>query len=372
MGFMAARRPAEGLHTPWVLAGLASILLWLAGPAPAPAQPEGGQGPAPVRVAPVLEREVRPYVRLIGTSRAVRRSLVASEVAGRVVAMEARRGERVDRNGTLARIDPTVIRLKLDEARARLQEARATHENLKLELERARTLLERKSISNREYDDARFEVSAAKSRIEALEAQVRTLEHDLNRCTIRAPFGGFVVEEHTELGQWVREGGTIAEMADIDPMLVGVPVPDRYVRWVSAGQELPLRFDGLGDGADRTGRVRSVVPEGNEEARTFPVEVLVPNPEGDLLAGMSCEVRIPVGEKEERLLVAKDALVAGEAGTFHLFAVREGKAQRVEVEKGQAYEGFVAVSGGVSEGEPVVVEGNERLFPGQPVRVVEE
>jgi RND family efflux transporter MFP subunit len=317
----------------------------------------------------VEQREVRPYVRLIGTSRAFRRSLVASEVAGRVVAVEARRGERVERNGTLTRIDPTVFRLRLEEARAQLREARANQENLELELERTRTLLEQKSISNREYDDARFRARAAESRIEALKARIETLEHDLSRCTVRAPFGGFVVEEHTELGQWVREGGTIAEIADIDPILVTVPVPDRYVRHVAEGQALSLRFDGLGEGADRTGEVRSVVPVGNEEARTFPVEILVPNPEGDLLSGFSCRVLVPVGEEETRLLVPKDAVVPGEAGSFHLFAVREGRAVRVEVDKGQDHDGSVAVRGPVEPGDAVVVEGNERLFPGQPVRV---
>ena len=351
-----------------IRAGVVWLLLAAAAPSPAASQPEGEAGPAPVRVAPVVQREVRPYVRLIGTSRAVRRSLVASEVEGRVVAVEARRGERVERNGILARIDPTVFRLRLEEARAQLQEARADYENLQLELDRVRTLLERKSISNREYDDARFRARASESRIQALKARIETLEHDLNRCTIHAPFAGFVVEEHTELGQWVREGGTIAEMADIDPILVTVPVPDRYVRWVEPGQELSLRFDGLGEAADRTGRVRSVVPVGNEEARTFPMEILVPNPEGDLLAGFSCEALIPVGEEEVRLLVPKDALVAGEAGTFHLFVVRDGTALRVEVEKGQAHDGSVVVSGALNAGEAVVVEGNERLFPGQPVR----
>ncbi len=366
---MSLRRfkTGEGTFAVWI--GVLSVLAGLMGPVALWAQDQRASNAAPVRVAPVVRQEVRPYVRLIGTSRAFRHSLVASEVEGRVVAFEARRGEKVDRNGLLARIDPKVFRLQLKEARAQLREAEANHERAKLELQRIRTLYEGKSVSSREYDDVRFQAGALESRIRALEARIESILHDVNRCTVRAPFAGFVVEEHAEVGQWVREGGGVAEVADIDPILVTIPVPDRYVRFVGSGQAISLVFDGLGEDGEREGTVRSVVPAGNEQARTFPVEVLVPNPEGELLAGFSCVARIPVGGETPRLLVPKDALVPGEADAYHVFLVRDGKAEQVAVERGQAHGERVVVKGALDADEPVVVEGNERLRPGQPVVV---
>lgn len=353
-----------------VFTGLLLAALILAGAAAASAQPEQAREAAPVRVTPAVQREVRPYVLLIGTSGAFRRSVVASEVGGRVVAFEARRAQAVDRNGVLARIDRTRWTLQLKQARAELQEIRQTYQNALLKLKRTRALHEEKSISSRQYDDARFEAAALESRIAAIQARIEAIEFDLTRCVVRAPFAGIVAEEYTEVGEWAKEGGAIAEIVDIDPLLVTVPVPDRYVRHVAAGQVFAVRFFGLDRDGERQGTVRGVVPEGNKEARTFPVEILVPNPRGNLFAGLSCEVRIPVGKAESRLLVHKDAVVPG-GGDYHVFSVREGLAVRIPVERGQAYEGFVTVRGDLGPGEPVVTEGNERLRPGQPVRILD-
>jgi RND family efflux transporter MFP subunit len=296
---------------------------------------------------------------------------VASEVEGKVIAFGVRRGEAVEENGILARIDPRALSIDLEFARAQLMEAQKNYENANLELQRSEKLIRQKSISSREYDDVRFQAAALESRIRALRSRIEAIRYDLERCTVRAPFSGFVVAEHTEVGQWAKKGGAIAEIADLDPIVVTVPVPDRYVRFMEPKQKLRVLFHALGQEATVEGTVRALVPEGNENARTFPLEILVPNAENRLLAGMSCEVQFPVGPERDQNLVHKDAVVAG-GDTFHVFAVREGKAVLVPVEKGQAYDGSVVVQGDLREGETIVVEGNERLQPGQAVEIIHQ
>ncbi len=124
------------------------------------------------------------------------------------------------------------------------------------------------------------------------------------------------------MGQWVGEGGPVAELVDMDPMVVRVPVPERYVRFVEPGKEAALRFPGTAEGEEFSGTVRAVIPQGDRRSRTFPVEVAVPNPEGSVLAGMACEVEFPAARAEERLLVPKDALVLGSGGAV-VFVVKE-------------------------------------------------
>lgn len=335
------------------------------------AQEQGGGPAAPIKVGKVFVKTVRPYVRLIGTTRAFRHSLVASEVEGKVVAFDVRRGEAVEERGILARIDPRAFSIDLEFARAQLLEAEKNHEKARLELRRSEKLINQKSISNSEYDNVRFEAAALESRIRALQSKIEAIQYDIQRCAVRAPFAGFVVEEHTEIGQWAQKGGAIAEIADIDPIVVTVPVPDRYVRFMEQKQKLQIVFHALGDAGVLEGTVRALVPEGNENARTFPMEILVPNTKHRLLAGMSCEVRFPIGPSREHILVHKDAVVPG-GDTYHVFVIREGKAVLTPVEKGQAYDGHVVIHGDLRPEETVAVEGNERLRPGQAVRVLSE
>ena len=244
---------------------------------------------------------------------------MASEVEGKVIAFSVRRGEAVKQNGLLARIDQRALTIDLDFARAQIREAEKNHENAKLELKRSEVLFNKKSISSREYDDVRFQAGALESRIRALQARIEAIKYDLERCTVKAPFAGFVVEEHTEVGQWAKKGGAIVEIVDIDPMVVTVPVPDRYVLFMKPGQKLQVLFHSLGDDGMLEGTVRALVPAGNENARTFPAEILVPNSDSLLLAGMSCEVRFPVGPAEEHILVHKDAVMAAGGDEYSLF-----------------------------------------------------
>jgi len=289
----------------------------------------------------------RPGATLIGTVFPFRRSAVAGEAEGLVVEFPVRRGQRVEKGQVLARIQEQPYRLRLKAARAGLAEARENEAEARSELRRISALFEKKSVSSRTYDETAYRVKALRARIMALEAKIETIAYDMSRCTVKAPFDGFVVEEHIQVGQWIKRGGTVVTLAQMDPVLVVVPVPDRYVH-----------------------RVRSVIPQGDEKARTFPVEIEVRNRDLSLLAGMSCKVKLPVGSPKEALVVSKDAVVTRRRGS-HLFVVRDEKAVLVPVRRGEASGDRVAVYGELSAGEWVVVEGNERLRPGQPVRPME-
>jgi multidrug efflux pump subunit AcrA (membrane-fusion protein) len=128
-----------------------------------------------------------------------------------------------------------------------------------------------------------------------------------------------------------------------------------------------LEFGCLPGNQRRQGLVQDIIPQGNEKARTFPVRIRVDNPGYAMLAGMAPKVIFHAGDPFEALLVHKDAVVTG-GDSHHIFVVREGKAVREKILEGQAFGSSVAVAGNIHAGEMVVVEGNERLFPGQEVQ----
>jgi RND family efflux transporter MFP subunit len=158
-------------------------------------------------------------------------------------------------------------------------------------------------------------------------------------------------------------------LVEIDPILVTTPVPDRYIHFIKAGQKVELTFDFLPNNQTRQGLIRHIIPEGNENARTFPVQISVANKDFSILAGMSAKVNLPVGRAYEGVLVNKDAVVTSREG-HHIFVVQNGKAMRVPIKKRQAYGSLVVVEGEFSVGDWVVVEGNERLRQGQDVRAL--
>jgi len=345
-----------------------SILIWFA----FPLSNVMGQPPkrpaSPVVVEKVIRKHVRPIVTLIGTAEPHRKSVVAPPVQGLVVGFPVRKGQKIAKGDILVRIEKQPLLLQLKVARANLAEAKENHKNALSELKRITELYEKKSISNKAYDGALYITNALKKKIMALGARIETIQYDIEKCIIRAPFAGFIVEEHTQLGQWLKEGGEVVTIVEIDPILVTIPVPDRYIHSLKVGQEVDLELDFLPGNKMRKGKVRDIIPEGNERSRTFPVQISVANKDLSILAGMSSKVSFPVGTPDEALLVDKDAVVTG--GTGHkVFVVRHGKAVPVQVKKGAAYGSLVVVEGNLSAGDMVVIEGNERLRPGQEVQV---
>lgn len=313
-----------------------------------------------------LTLPVRASVELTGGLESRRQSLVASEVSGLVVELERREGETARRGQPLARLRRTVAELRLRAAEGDLEEARALLELARTNRQRAQQLFEEKVFSQAQLDDALSQYDANQGRVARLEAETARLADELDRTVVRAPFDGVVVAEHTAVGEWIDAGDPVVEMVDMASLEIALEVPEQYFAGLAAGEPVTVVVPALG-GEELTGKVRAVVPKADARARTFPLKVAVSDPDGRLGVGMLARVRLPVGAPRESVVVPKDAVVTQGSGRFVFRLDADDRAEQVAVRVGDGVGEWVAVSGGVAAGDRVVVQGNERLQPGQAV-----
>jgi len=389
---------------------------------------------APVAVATVVEREVAAGQTFVATVMPLKTSTVGSAVEGRVVNFLVDEGDRVEENQPLAQLRTKTLEIELaaakaeaelrlqefkelengtrkeelDAAKARMLAGEALREYLTAKLRRTKTLFEKEgAISKEEFDEvqsgavgaqqtlkalkATYELAVAGPRKEKIEqararhrAQleaVKRIEDLIHQHTIRAPFDGYVSAEHTEKGQWVGKGDPVAEILDLATVEIEVRVPEAHVTALRVGTEVRVTIGALPKQAF-TGEIARIVPQADLRSRTFPVKVRVTNPakgDGHLLkSGMLARVAMAVGERQKALLVPKDALVLGGPSPM-VFVVdadpKNPKARMVRpvpVQVGVAAGGLIEVRGPLKRGQQVVVEGNERIFPGMPVIIVRE
>jgi membrane fusion protein (multidrug efflux system) len=165
----------------------------------------------------------------------------------------------------------------------------------------------------------------------------------------------------------VAKGGPVLELAVLDPIKVVVKVPERYLPALAVGGRSCATADAL-PGREFCGQIQAVIPSGDDKSRTFPVQVRIANPQGEIKPGMLMRVALAAGQKHMALLIPKDALVMS-GDSLSIFAVEEGKAASVPVKVVAAHGGLLEVTGELKPGQSIVTAGNERLFPGQPVRV---
>ncbi len=334
------------------------------------APPPKGRPPAPVRVTEVVYRTVQQTVELVGTVEPWRRSVVAGELAALVEKFPVEEGMAVKRGQVLAQLRTDTLTIQLNAADASHREAETRYQQAKKDLERIKTLFAKQLVTQKEYDDAVTQEAALAQRLTLLESQLLQVRDKLQRSRVVAPFDGWITKEFTEVGQWVQAGGPIVELVDLSRVQVEVPLPERYVGEIKVGASVRASFDGL-RGFEAEGRVFSVVAQADRNSRTFPIKVELPNADLTIKSGLVSRVILQVGAPYEALVVPKDALVL-RGGAEFVFVMKDGRVSQVPVVSVNHVNSEVEVNGQLEPGMIVVVEGNERLFPGQPVRVLEE
>ena len=334
------------------------------------AQPPTGRPPTPVKVATVLNKQVQRSVSLVGTAEPRKRSLVASEVAGLVKAFPVKEGQFVNKGQLLATLRIDTFEIRLDSAVASHREAKTRYDQAQKDLERANLLFAKELVTQKEMDDALTQEGALEKRLSQLEAEIRLVQDRLTKSTIPAPFAGWITKEYTEIGQWIEEGGSVVELVDLSYVEVQVPLPEEYMREVRVGDPVVAVFDGL-PGVEVKGKIFSIIAQADRAARTFPVKVQLANPDLHIKSGMVARVSLAVGAPYQAVVIPKDALVL-RGGKEFAFIVANNTVSQVTVTPIAHFEDVVEVQGAIEEGMQVVVEGNERLLPGQSVRILEE
>ena len=234
-------------------------------------------------------------------------------------------------------------------------------------------------------------VLQAKARVDAQEKHVLFLKAEREKRSTKAPFTGFVVEEHTYVGQWLSKGAPVVTLAQLTEVEVEVQIDQQYIDQIAPGRSVTLKVQGTGgrNGQHRqwTGVVDSVVPRSNWQngSRSFPVIVRVQNeidestmpPVPALREGMMAEATF-LGEGVDGVLVPKDSMVRTSRGTF-IYVINpavEGEplsVRQVLVEPGLSSDTRIQVTGeNLEAGMQVITEGAERLRAFQTVQIMKE
>lgn len=342
-----------------------------------------GHGPNRVEVVAAIQRDVAPTIRLVGTVRPRRMATVTAEVAGQVASLPVDDGDFVTAGDVLCRLRDAPRRFAHAEAVARLAGLKAAllvseAELRKAAFEKDRTqrLWKENRSSDKERNDTLADFDAATARRDqarfALDAQrsvVDRLADDLARTVIRAPFDGHIIAKQTEIGSWVEQGGGVVDLMDLSVVRVRVDVPESYVVFCRLGAAASVMVEALDEGFP--GRISRVIPNADERARTFPIDIDIPNKDGRLKGGMFVRAAVPSGPRSRRLLIPKDAVVM--RGPLPMvFVVRRTEqgqmAELLPVDVLSEVMDYVAVKvPGLLAGDWVIVRGNERMRGPGPV-----
>ena len=307
---------------------------------------------ASVRSLRVEARTAIDMARLPADVQPNRRAVLAAEVPGVVERIEAHEGQRVSRGELLVAIDTRSLRQAL-------AEAEAVHRQAVADFERAEQLAERRSITRQQLVDATTGRDVAAARLENARLQ-------LSKSEVRAPWAGTVAVRRVEVGDYAVPGLPLAELVDTSRLKIRAFAPASDVPFLKVGAPARVVLEGI-EGEQAEGTVTRLGAELDPGARTLALEVEVANPGGRWRPGMLARIELPRRVLEGAVLVPLAAVVDFESEKV-LYLVEEGRARRQVVELGPVIGVEVVVSRGLAAGAAVVVEGQQQISDGQPVR----
>jgi RND family efflux transporter MFP subunit len=324
--------------------------------------------PTLVETDVVNSLEFHDQITLVGRTEAKVRSRIVAEVSGQVVALNAAEGNPIKKGQPLVSIDATRIKLDLQAKEAEAMQARAQADLAESNLKRVEELHEQELIPETTRDSAAAWVTIMRQRFIQLDAERARLARDHERSVIRAPYDGYTLRKMVDIGEWVDPGTPVYAMVDLSEVLVAVDLPERYYGQLEVGSDVIVTVSGSKE-TPVQGRVTGIARSANEDTHTFPIIVTVPNDDGRLAGGKLVRATLFMTDKFTSLAVSKDAIVRQGAQTF-VYTINDGTAAMLPVQVSSSQGNVIAVSGeGLTEGMPVVVRGNERIFPGSPVQV---
>jgi RND family efflux transporter MFP subunit len=273
----------------------------------------------------VAEPAVRE-INLSGFTRARAALRLVAETPGRVEEVLHDIGDRIDGDGTFARIDDTFVRLELEEIAVRQERLRGQIDYDQREVARYRELARQNSASASQLDTLEQTLRDNTQELKVLGVQRRILEERLTRTRIRAPTGWRVTSRTVEPGQWVKDGEAVGEAADFSRLLVPFALtPEQHAALTRDGDALRLTLPDLG--LEVKAGIYRTNPGFDPETRKIAVDLEIVGDVEPRRGGLRAELTLGLPERTGAVMLPEAAV----AESYEEFWVTREDGTRVRV-----------------------------------------
>jgi len=308
----------------------------------------------PVSVTTVERQKVSSDRSLVGTITANNDVSVVSETQGKITAVMAEVGQYVPAGSALVQVDDEL-------KKASFASAEVNYEKAKKDLERFESLSKQNSATDQQLEAVRLAAKAA-------EAQYIVAHRQYNDARIISPISGMVTARPVDVGTYVQNGTPVANIVDISKLKVKLNVAERDVFRMQAGDPVEISTD-VYPGVKFTGKI-STISSKADDAHTYPVEIRFENSkEHPLRAGMFGRVSFVSISGGEELNIPREALI-GSMKNPRVYVVTGGVARLRQINVGSEYGTRIVVLEGLTEGETIVVNGQNNLKDSVAVSIV--
>lgn len=342
-----------------------------------PSFPQGPQGPVPVTVEVMKFQEVRIWREFSGMLEATDRAEVRPQVAGRIDTINFEEGAYVNKGDVLYTIDPRPYYAEFKSSEAALNSAKSGFTTAQSDLKRAEALVKEKAISSREFEEKRNSFEAASAFYKEAQSKFSVAELNVEYSKVLAPISGRINRAEVKVGNLVAPNVDIvlATIVADEKLYAEFSVDEQsYVEFLNENKleddtKIPVKIQLTGETEpSRKAYLKSFDNEISAENGSVRARAEVNNKDGKLLSGLFVKVFLGNAKKSDQILISDRAIGTDLDKKFVYVVNKENKVEYREIKLGGYVDGQRIVKSGLSEGEKVIVNGNQVVRPGVEVK----
>lgn len=316
-----------------------------------------------VTVNKMQENLFEHFFTVSGTVEALKKAYISPEMGGQVQRVHVREGQRVSKGDLLVSLKSSVVQTQIADAQKSLELLITVYEKQK-----------------KLWDDgigSEIQFLQAKNNKESVEKKISTLQAQLNMSLVKAPIDGIVDEIMVKPGEMASPGFEVVRMVNLNGLEINVDIAERYLPYVKMGDEIEVTFPSYGEALKDEltfkvpiSKIGQIVNPAN---RTFSVQALIQNKKNMIKPNSVAIVKFNDYTNKKALVVPSQIVKKDVTGKEFLFvAEKEGSmyiASKIQVERGNTFNGFTEIVSGLKPGDLVIEKGANLVTKGAKIEL---
>lgn len=264
------------------------------------------------------------------------------------------------------------IPIKIKQAQTQLDLTKATYDRIKalydvggVSQSQMDEITAKLTVDTETLNQAIEAKDTAETNLKQAEAALDLANSNIKSTSLSSPINGVILQKLFETGENIAAGYPVVAIGNINNVYIEVGVTDKYINSISKGQVVNAYIYGLEK--EVTGVVEEIGQLSDAETRTFPVKILINNPEGELKPGMTSKVSINVNNSNKVLIPISSVIHFSDGDAVYIYSDETKTVTKKFIETGNIIKDKIEVLSGLENGEKLVVDGQFVLHDGDEV-----
>jgi multidrug efflux system membrane fusion protein len=374
-------RPRRGFVLPAlvILLIVAGVVWWTRqGNAPQQGGGGGGRGAAPMSIVPetVSKGDIGINLNALGTVTSLATVTVRTQISGYLLKIDFKEGQEVKKGDLLAEIDSRPYEATLAQVKGQLARDEAQLKGAQVDLARYQGLAAQNAVPHQTLDTQVALVAQDQGTVEADRGMVKSAEVNLQYCRILSPLDGRVGLRQVDQGNYVTPGDTngLVVITQIQPISVLFTIPEdnlqAIAKRIQSGAVLPATaFDRSGINKIADGVLQTFDSQIDPTTGTIKLRAEFPNEVKTLYPNQFVNVRLLLDTHKDVTTMSTAGIQRGVPGTFVYLVNADSTVSVRPVKLGVTEGDRVEVLSGLAPGDPIVIDGADKLRDGAKINV---